>query len=132
MKKLLLALIALVSTSTVALAQSFNFDSNSLSSTTSFNYGINNNSTTNVSGYTRSNGTHVDSYTRTMPNSTNHDNFSTVGNLNPYTETVGTRARDYSTESYNYGAGHTIQTGPRGGQYYVNDKGNKVYVPKRY
>ena len=130
MKKLLLALIALISTSTVALAQSFNFDSNSLSSTTSFNFGVNN--TTNVSGYTRSNGTHVDSYTRTMPNSNNHDNFSTVGNLNPYTETVGTRARDYSTESYNYGAGHTIQTGPRGGQYYVNDKGNKVYVPKRY
>lgn len=130
MKKLLLALIALASTSTVALAQSFNVNSNSLSSTTSFSYDVNN-STTNVSGYTRSNGTYVDSYTRTMPNSTNHDNFSTYGNVNPYTETVGSRARDYSTESYNYGAGHTIQTGPRGGQYYINDKGNKVYVPKR-
>ncbi len=25
----------------------------------------------------------------------------------------------------------TINTGSRGGQYYYNSKGNKVYVPKR-
>lgn len=27
--------------------------------------------------------------------------------------------------------GRTILTGPRGGRYYINSKGNKVYVPKR-
>ena len=55
-----------------------------------------------------------------------------ITNLNPYTGTIGSRARDYSTQSYNYGSGYTVQTGSRGGQYYVNSRGNKVYVPKRY
>ena len=87
--------------------------------------------TTSVSGYVRSNGTYVDSYIRTMPNSTNWDNFSTQGNSNPYTGSTGYRARDYSSGAYNYGAGHTIHTGSRGGQYYYNSSGNKVYVPKR-
>ena len=87
--------------------------------------------TTSVSGYVRSNGTYVDSYIRTMPNSTNWDNFSTQGNSNPYTGSTGYRARDYSSGAYNYGSGHTIHTGSRGGQYYYNNNGNKVYVPKR-
>ena len=87
--------------------------------------------TTGVSGYVRSNGTYVDSYIRTMPNSTNWDNFSTQGNSNPYTGSTGYRARDYSSGAYNYGSGHTIHTGSRGGQYYYNSNGNKVYVPKR-
>lgn len=87
--------------------------------------------TTSVSGYYRSNGTYVDSYIRTMPNSTNWDNYSTSGNINPFTGSVGHRASDYSPRSYNYGSGHTIYTGPRGGQYYYNSNGNRVYVPKR-
>jgi hypothetical protein len=37
-----------------------------------------------VSGYTRSDGTYVQPYFRTAPNSTNTDNFSTKGNVNPY------------------------------------------------
>ena len=89
-------------------------------------------STINVQGYTRSNGTVVDSYMRTSPNITNRDNFSTIGNSNPYTGTVGSRARDYSNDAYNYGCGNTIYSGPRGGQYYINSNGNKTYVPKRY
>jgi len=40
-------------------------------------------------------------------------------------------AKDYSSGSYNYGSGKTIQTGPKGGQYYYNSNGNKTYVPKR-
>lgn len=28
------------------------------------------------------------------------------------------------------GAGREIQTGPRGGKYYINSKGNKVYIKK--
>lgn len=30
-----------------------------------------------------------------------------------------------------YSSGHTWHTGPRGGQYYINSKGNKVYKKKR-
>ena len=87
--------------------------------------------TTTVSGYTRSNGTYVQSHVRTMPNSTNWDNFSTKGNSNPFTGSTGYRARDYSSSAYKYGAGHTIHTGSRGGQYYYNSNGHKTYVPKR-
>ena len=130
MKKLILALIALVATSTAAFGQSYSYGNNSRSNTSTYNYGVNSRST-NVSGYTRSNGTYVNGYTRTQRNSTNHDNYSTSGNYNPYTGTTGSRARDYSSQSYNYGAGHTIQTSSRGGQYYINSNGNKVYVPKR-
>lgn len=52
---------------------------------------------------------------KTNSNRTNHDNFSTSQNTN----SIGSRARDYSTQSYNYGSGHTIHTGSRGGQYYI-------------
>jgi hypothetical protein len=83
------------------------------------------------SGYTKQNGTTVNPYYSTVPDNTNLNNYSTQGNVNPYTGSTGTRARDYSSEANNYGQGRTIQTGPRGGQYYINDSGNKVYVPKR-
>jgi len=86
---------------------------------------------TYVNGYTKSDGTYVNGYYKSDKNNTNHDNYSTKGNVNPYTGKQGTKARDYSVEAQNYGQGRDIQTGPRGGQYYVNDKGNKVYVPKR-
>lgn len=130
MKKFFLALVALVATSAVSFGQSFNYGNSRHRSTSLSTYGVNGN-TTRVSGYTRSNGTFVNGYTRTQRNYTNHDNFSTSGNCNPYTGTTGSRARDYSSQSYNYGAGQTIHTGSRGGQYYVNGNGNKVYVPKR-
>jgi sulfur relay (sulfurtransferase) DsrF/TusC family protein len=42
-----------------------------------------------VKSYTRSNGTVVKGYYRTAPNSTNRDNFSTRGNVNPYTGKKG-------------------------------------------
>jgi hypothetical protein len=87
---------------------------------------------TYVNGYYRpSTNTYVNGYNRTQSNSTNWDNYSTQGNTNPYTNFSGSRARDYSTESYNYGSGQTIYEGPRGGQYYINSNGNKTYVPKR-
>lgn len=82
-------------------------------------------------GYFRSNGTYVNGHMKTRRNDTNWDNFSTKGNRNPFTGSKGTRARDYSREAYNYGSGRTIYTGPRGGQYYINSNGNKVYVQKR-
>ena len=133
MKKFFFAMVAMLATSMVSVAQSYNYGSNRRRNTTIYTYSSygTNSSTTSISGYTRSNGTYVNGYTRTQRNGTNHDNFSTSGNYNPYNGTIGSRARDYSSQSYNYGSGYTIQTGPRGGQYYTNSRGNKVYVPKR-
>jgi hypothetical protein len=51
-----------------------------------------------VSGYYRSNGTYVQPHQRTAPNYTRNDNYSTVGNVNPYTGKAGTQPRDgYTT-----------------------------------
>jgi type IV secretory pathway ATPase VirB11/archaellum biosynthesis ATPase len=154
MKKLVLTMVALVAMATTSFAQfssselaaiaramdSYSVPSVSYSvpsvsySVPSVTYSVPstvNFNTTTVSGYTRSNGTYVSSHIRTMPNSTNWDNFSTKGNSNPFTGSTGYRARDYSSSAYNYGAGHTIHTGSRGGQYYINSNGNRTYVPKR-
>lgn len=84
-----------------------------------------------VNGYYKSDGSYVQGHYRQTPNSTNHDNWSTTTQLNPYTNESGARAKDYSAQAYNYGAGQTIYTGPRGGQYFINSNGNKTYVPKR-
>ena len=84
-----------------------------------------------VYGYYKKDGTYVQGYFKTSPNTTNRDNYSTQGNLNPHTGNEGARAPDYSPQAYNYGDGRTIYTGPKGGQYYINDSGRKVYVPKR-
>jgi hypothetical protein len=100
------------------------------SSSQSSYYG-NNSDVRYQSGYIRDNGLYVQPHYKTNSNSTNADNFSTRGNSNPYTNQSGTRARDYSTDAYNYGSGRSIETGPRGGQYYINSNGNKTYVPKR-
>lgn len=43
------------------------------------------------SGYERSNGTYVQPYERSAPNSTRQDNYSTQGNVNPYTGAAGTK-----------------------------------------
>ncbi|MFN8431212.1 MAG: hypothetical protein U0V04_14645 [Spirosomataceae bacterium] len=83
------------------------------------------------SGYIKDNGTYVEPHFKTSINNTNLDNFSTKENYNPYNGNSGTRARDYSSDAYNYGSGQQIQTGSRGGQYYINSNGNKTYVPKR-
>lgn len=43
--------------------------------------------------YTRK-GTFVQAHMRTSPNDTKNDNFSTRGNVNPYTGKAGTKPRD--------------------------------------
>ena len=83
------------------------------------------------SGYLKENGTIVQPHYKTTTNRTNVDNFSSSGNTNVYTGQTGTRAKDYTPAASNYGKGKTIQTGSRGGQYYINSKGKKTYVPKR-
>lgn len=40
------------------------------------------------------NGTFVQGHMATNPNSTRNDNFSTRGNINPYTGQAGTKPRD--------------------------------------
>lgn len=47
--------------------------------------------TVRVRGYYRSDGTYVAPHYRTAPNSTRSDNWSTKGNVNPYTGEPGTR-----------------------------------------
>lgn len=45
---------------------------------------------TYVRGYLKSNGTYVQGYYRTTPNNTRLDNYSTKGDINPYTGKIGT------------------------------------------
>lgn len=40
-------------------------------------------------------------------------------------------SNSYSAPSYSSGSSKTIQTGPKGGQYYINSNGNKTYVKKK-
>lgn len=47
-----------------------------------------------VNGCTRSNGTNIQGHYRTSPNSTRNDNWSTLGNSNPYTGIAGTKQGD--------------------------------------
>ena len=57
---------------------------------------------TYVNGYYRSNGTYVYSHYRTSPDTTVNNNYSTVGNVNPYTGVAGYKPRDnYYTTPYN-------------------------------
>ncbi len=51
---------------------------------------------TYVKPYTRSDGQNVNGYYRTLPNQTNTDNYSTKGNINPYTGKEGTINPDNS------------------------------------
>ncbi|MCF8450688.1 MAG: hypothetical protein K9G49_12530 [Taibaiella sp.] len=119
MKNLILV-FCLLSFATAAFSQNYNT-----------NYNTNNN-TRYQNGYVKpTTGTYVEGHYKTTSNNTNTDNYSTRGNTNTYTSEPGYRARDYSNDASNYGSGQTIQTGSRGGQYYINSNGNKTYVPKQ-
>ncbi|WPU66660.1 hypothetical protein [Peredibacter starrii] len=65
-----------------------------------------------VDPYTQSDGTFVQGHYKTDPNETRNDNYSTRGNVNPYTGQPGTQPRDedfiqkeeeapYNTNIYN-------------------------------
>lgn len=54
-------------------------------------------SAVHVKGYTKKDGTYVAPHERTAPNHTKNDNYSTKGNVNPYTGKEGTKPRDVET-----------------------------------
>jgi hypothetical protein len=55
-----------------------------------------------VNGYYRSNGTYVQGHYRTSPDYTRNNNWSTVGNVNPYTGKYGTLPGDYGRTTSTY------------------------------
>lgn len=130
MKRFTLSLMLLFALSQSTLAQTNRSSAPSNNSYQQYPNSVNSN-TTQVRGYVRKDGTYVLPYERTSKNSTNWDNYSTTNNTNPNTQEQGSRAKDYTPDAYNYGQGKTIYEGPKGGQYYINDNGKKVYVPKR-
>jgi len=83
-----------------------------------------------VNGYVKRDGAYVSGYYRRNSDTTHLGNYSAEDKSNPHTGATVTRARDYSSLARNYGDGHVIYTGPRGGQHYINGDGNKIYVPK--
>lgn len=50
-----------------------------------------------VNGYYRKDGTYVQPHDRSSPNNSTHDNWSTKGNINPYTGEKGTRDPNYNS-----------------------------------
>jgi uncharacterized protein YgiM (DUF1202 family) len=63
-------------------------------------FGQTNSNHVKVKGYYRKDGTYVQPHYRTAPNSTNRDNFSTKGNVNPYTGEAGYVTPDSKSYSY--------------------------------
>lgn len=93
MKKLLVTLLSLTCLSSVALADTY------------------------VRGYYRNDGTYVAPHYRSSPNHTKSDNWSTRGNVNPYTGEAGTRTYDNYNNSRGYGSSY--------GNSYGNTYGNQ-------
>jgi hypothetical protein len=85
-----------------------------------------------VNGYTRSNGTYVAPHFQSNPNNTTSDNYSTRGNVNPYTGQAGTKLdtrpshNGHATPAYSqpaYGAPKT-QLHPWGADTYGPSNGS--------
>jgi hypothetical protein len=91
MKKIFLALFMLLGLFSMAFADSY------------------------VNGYTKSDGTQVQGYYRSSPNSTRNDNYSTQGNVNPYTGVAGTQPRD---NYYNNSGSSYYGTNGKSSSYY--------------
>lgn len=65
-----------------------------------------------VRGYTRQNGTYVEPYHRSAPNGTTYDNYSTRGNVNPYTGAPGTRDPNYQRPQPSYNPSNSYNSTP--------------------
>ena len=89
MKKIALAMMLVIGGTAAASAQLYGTQSGGLYGT-----GSNPNSHT-VRPYTNPNGTYVAPHVQTNPNNTQRDNYSTQGNINPYTGQMGTKIPRY-------------------------------------
>jgi hypothetical protein len=81
-----------------------------------------------VGGYTRKDGTYVAPYERTAPNNTRNDNYSTRGNVNPYTGENGTKPRD--EDAYGSSRQPTYGQQPSQQPTYSNPYGSSYGEPK--
>ncbi|MCS3416144.1 hypothetical protein M2399_002023 [Pseudomonas sp. BIGb0450] len=81
--------VAFSSSSVFARGSSFGGHSSSHSG-----YSSSSRSDHTIRAYTKSNGTHVGSSHATNPDATRNNNYSTKGNVNPYTGKLGTKSRD--------------------------------------
>lgn len=87
-----------------------------------------------VPGYVRSDGTYVQGHYRTAPNSTKLDNYSTRGNVNPYTGEQGTvdpyqyRPQQYVPQTYSQPQ-NPYSTQPLGGQQRQSSYSNGTSSP---
>lgn len=80
-----------------------------------------------VKGYYRSDGTYVAPHYRTSPNSTNKDNFSTRGNINPYTREAGWVSPDSKLNYSSYSNSTTTPLLPNYPKFNVDD----LYEPSK-
>lgn len=84
-----------------------------------------------VRGYYRSNGTYVQPHERTAPNYTRNDNYSTVGNVNPYTGKAGTQPRDGYTPTRTSYSSYSSPT-YRSTSTYSAPTYSSTYTPSTY
>ncbi len=96
--KSIIVLIAALALGSSAFAKGSGGHSSSGHGAHSANYGTGAGSSSggshSTSGYTKSNGTYVAPSHATNPNSAKADNWSTKGNVNPYTGKAGTKSQD--------------------------------------
>ncbi|CAN7693075.1 MULTISPECIES: hypothetical protein [Variovorax] len=90
--KSIIFLAAILAVSSTAFARGGGGHSSGGHSSYSSSYGSSGSHST--SGYTKSNGTYVAPSHATNPNGTKADNWSTRGNVNPYTGKPGTKPQD--------------------------------------
>lgn len=70
---------------------SYSYGSSGYSSSHGYSGSYNSSGEHYVQGHTRRDGTYVEGHHQTNPNSTQYDNWSTKGNVNPYTGKEGTK-----------------------------------------
>lgn len=81
---------------------------------------------TYVRGYHRKDGTYVQPHYRSDPDGNRFNNFSTQGNVNPYTGRVGTvdpyGAPSAPSSNYGYGGGPSQYQNPYATRNYLNNE----------
>ncbi|MCX7307152.1 MAG: hypothetical protein NTZ72_04060, partial [Afipia sp.] len=94
MKKMVLSGLIVLASAGVASAQLYGNSNRGSSFGGGFGTGSNS-SSHSTQGYNTNSGTYVPPAHATNPNNTQMDNYTTRGNVNPYTGAVGTRAPRY-------------------------------------